>query len=91
MDLGSCLGVTLLTDVQASGHGGMNCEVFVSSDVKAGGLNGQSPQQHLVDRWELEDTSSVSEGEETQASIQGALGRDVGRAITVLREAGQRT
>ena len=53
-------------------------------------MNDQSPQQHLVDRWELEDTSSVPEGEETQASIQGSLGRDVGRTITVLREAGQR-
>ena len=37
MDLGSCPGVTLLTAVQVSGHGVMNCGVFVSSDVKVRG------------------------------------------------------
>lgn len=39
MDLGSCLGVTLLAAVQASGYSGMSCGVpeFVSSDVKARG------------------------------------------------------
>lgn len=54
---------------------------------RQGGTNGQSHLQHLVDRWEQKGTSSAPKGEETWASIQGAMGRDVGGSSTVLREA----
>lgn len=88
MDLGGCPGVTLLTAVQASGYGGMKCGVpdFVSSDVKARGTEWSESPAAPCGQMGTEG----HKGEETWASIQGAVGRDVGGARTVLREAGQR-